>query len=146
MWAVSAKWLFGTAMGRGVLMGGSAAIGVALGVYAFSSHFEDKGYERCKGEQAAALNDANEKQAEENAAKDKLGTEIAQQAATEAEAVVKSADTNAITTKEQIKDVYKKPPTTAPVALGSCVHPLDDRVQDRIDRAVRQANAAGGTL
>lgn len=140
MWAGIMKWLFGTAMGRGVLLGGSISIGIAAGWYLFSSHYEDKGYQKCQAEQLEAINKGNVKQAQENAEKDKLGSEIAQAATEGAEAVVKEADDNAVSTKEEIKDVYKKPPATAPVALGSCVHPVDQRVQDRIDRAVRQAN------
>lgn len=140
MWAAAMKWLFGTAMGRGVLLGGSISIGMVAGWYLFSSHYEQKGYKQCQTEQLEAINEANAKTARENAAKDKLGSEIAQGALDDAANVVKEADNNAISTKEDIKDVYKKPPATAPVSFGSCVHPVDQRVQDRIDRAVRQAN------
>jgi hypothetical protein len=140
MWTRIAGWLFGTAMGRGVLLGGSISIGIAAGWYLFSSHYETKGYEKCQSEQLEAIAKGNVKQANENAEKDKLGSEIAQEALDDAAGVVKEADNNAISTKEDIKDVYKKPPATAPVSFGSCVHPVDQRVQDRIDRAVRQAN------
>lgn len=134
-------WLFGTAMGRGVLLGASISIGIAAGWYIFSSHYETVGYNKCQSEHQEALNKANTEQAEENARKNELGSAIAKDAAENAANVVKDAEQNTTTTKEGISDAYKDPPRTAPVVLGSCVHPVDDRVQDRIDAAVRKANA-----
>lgn len=136
-------WLFGTATGRGVLLGGSIAIGLALGWWLFSSHYEAQGYQRCKSEQTEALNRANAEQAAKNAANDKASAEVGQQTADAANTVVAGADANTASTKETIEDVYSKPPTTAPLALGSCAHPVDQRVQDDIDAAVRRANDAG---
>lgn len=133
-------WLFGTAMGRGVLLGASISIGVAAGWYIFSSHYETVGYNKCQSEHQEALNKANAEQAAENARKNELGSAIAKDAAENADATVKDADANTTTTKEGISDAYKDPPRTAPVSIGSCVHPVDDRVQDRIDAAVREAN------
>lgn len=139
-------WLFGTATGRGVLLGGSIAIGLALGWWLFSSYYESQGYQRCKSEQAEALNRANVEQAKKNAESDKASAEVGQQTADAANTVVRDADAGTSTAKETIEDVYAKPPSTAPLALGSCVHPVDQRVQDDIDAAVRRANAAGGSL
>lgn len=146
MTAAIIKWLFGTAMGRGVLLGGSIAIGLALGWWLFSSYYDSQGYQRCKDEQIKALNQANVDQAAKNAANDKASAEVGQQTADAANKVVREADNSTATTKETIEDVYAKPPATAPLALGSCVHPVDQRVQDDIDAAVRRANAAGGAL
>lgn len=146
MTAAIIKWLFGTAMGRGVLLGGSVAVGLTIGWWAFSSHYDAVGYRRCKDEQARAVNDANVKQARENANNDATSASVGQHAAASAEAVAKAADQGTTKTKETIEHVYAEPPTTAPIALGSCVHPLDQRVQDDIDAAVRRANAAGGAL
>lgn len=146
MTATIIKWLFGTAMGRGVLLGGSISIGLALGWWLFSSHYDSQGYQRCKSEQAEAVAKANAEQAEKNAANDAASAEVGQQTADAGNKVVRDADDNAASTKETIEDVYSKPPTTAPVALGSCAHPVDQRVQDDIDAAVRRANAAGGAL
>ena len=146
MTATIIKWLFGTAMGRGVLLGGSIAIGLALGWWLFSSHYDSQGYLRCKNEQAEAAAAANAEQAEKNAANDAASAEVGQQTADAANTVVRDADAGTSTAKETIEDVYAKPPSTAPLALGSCVHPVDQRVQDDIDAAVRRANAAGGSL
>lgn len=140
-WSAAVKWLFNTPMGRGVTLAGSIAIGLAVGWWAFSSHYEQAGYERCQGEHAKALADANANQANKNAANDRTSAEVGQQTADAASKVVKDTDRDTNKTKETIDHVYEKPPTTAPVALGSCVHPVDQRVQDAIDRAVRQANS-----
>lgn len=139
-------WLFGTAMGRGVLLGLTLAIGVAGSWFLFAKHYDGEGYARCKAEQQAALNKANAEQAAENERKSLLGSEIAKDASEKAEGVVARADDDRTSTNEEITDVYEKPPATAPVAFGSCVHPVDPRVQSRIDDAVREANAAGGSL
>lgn len=144
--AVVMKWLFGTAMGRGVLLGGSITIGLALGWWLFSSYYDSQGYQRCKSEQIEALNRANVEQAKKNAESDKASAEVGQQTADAANTVVRDADARTSTAKETIEDVYAKPPSTAPLALGSCVHPVDQRVQDDIDAAVRRANSAGGSL
>lgn len=146
MTATILKWLFGTAMGRGVLLGGSITIGLALGWWLFSSHYESQGYQRCKNEQTKALNKANAEQAKKNAENDAASAEVGRQTADAANTVVSGADSNTAETKETIEDVYTKPPTTAPLALGSCVHPVDQRVQDDIDAAVRRANTTGGSL
>lgn len=146
MTAAIVKWLFGTAMGRGVLLGGSITIGLALGWWLFSSYYDSQGYQRCKSEQVEALNRANVEQAKKNAESDKASAEVGQQTADAANTVVRDADAGTSTAKETIEDVYAKPPSTAPLALGSCVHPVDQRVQDDIDAAVRRANAAGGSL
>ena len=146
MTAAILKWLFGTAMGRGVLLGGSVTIGLALGWWLFSAHYEAEGYERCKSEQVEALNNANVEQAKKNAENDAASAEVGQQTADAANTVVRGADDQSAATKETIEDVYAKPPATAPLALGSCVHPVDQRVQDDIDAAVRRANGAGGAL
>ncbi len=146
MLAAIGEFLFGTAMGRGVLLGGSIAIGLGLGWWLFSAHYDSQGYKRCKDEQLQALNQANVDQAAKNAANDKASAEVGQQTADAANKVVRDADAGTTTAKETIEDVYAKPPSTAPLALGSCVHPVDQRVQDDIDAAVRRANSAGGSL
>jgi hypothetical protein len=139
-------WLFGTKTGRTVLLCGAVAAGAAASWYAFSSHYDAQGYARCQSEHAAALNKANAKQDRENIERAKTGSQIGQEAAGNAQNVIHDADAAATTTKEDIHNVYKKPVATAPVALGSCVHPLDPRVQKRIDRAVSEANRSGGSL
>ncbi len=134
-------WLFGTAIGRGVVIGLGCAAGFAAAWWIFSSHYDAVGYQRCKDEQIEAINRANVEQAEKNAENDKASAEVGQQTADAANKVVREASDDAAKTKETIEDVYTKPPVTAPVALGSCVHPVDERVQDDIDAAVRRANS-----
>lgn len=139
-------WLFGTPMGRGVALGLSLAIGAAVSWYFFSSHYEKEGYDKCQAEHTAAQGQANADQAKKNDDNNKTSSEIGQAASAAAGTVVKDADHDAASAKKDIHDVYKQPPATAPLALGSCAHPLDKRVQERIDGAIREANAAGGSL
>ena len=142
MFATATAWMFGTKLGRTVTL---AAV-ILLCWWAFSSHYEQEGYNRCQREHAAAVARANIDQARQNTANDKTSAGIGQKAATAADKTVAKAEQSNAKTKENIDRVYSKPPTTAPVVLGSCVHPLDDSVQDDIDRAVDRANATGSTL
>ena len=135
-------WMFGTKLGRAVTL---AAV-ILICWWAFSSHYEQEGYNRCQREHAAAVARANIDQARQNTANDKTSAGIGQKAATAADKAVAAVDKQTTKTKENTDRVYSKPPTTAPIALGSCVHPLDDSVQDDIDRAVDRANATGSTL
>lgn len=135
MWATAIKWLFGTAMGRGVLMGGSIAIGMALGWWAFSTHYYNQGVAECQAGRATDTNAANVAQGEQNIANNKTSSDIAKETDAEAVKVAEDAEKAKSESKETIENVYKKPPVTAPVAIGSCVHPVDERVQDRISKA-----------
>lgn len=129
-------FIFGTAIGRTLLV-----VGLVAGCWwAFSSHYIEQGKIECRAEYAEAQNKANADQIDENNRKEQAGNEIAKDADQAAEELVKETDHDVVSTKEEIRDVYKAPPATAPIALDSCVHPLDERVQERIDGAVRQAN------
>jgi len=146
MWAKAIAWLFGTPMGRGVTLAGSIAIGLAVGWWGFSSHYEQVGYDKCQAEHLAKENKANVDQAKTNAENDKTSAAVGQQTADAGSKVIKDTDRDTNKSRENIEHAYAKPSVTAPVAFGSCVHPVDKRVQDTIDNAVRQANAAGGSL
>ena len=135
-------WMFGTKLGRAVTL---AAV-ILLCWWAFSSHYEQAGYGRCQREHAAAVARADAEQARQNAANDKTSAKVGQAAAIKAGEAIVAVDTQTTKTKENTDRVYSKPPTTAPIALGSCVHPVDDSVQDDIDRAVDRANSTGSTL
>lgn len=140
MWTAMLKWLFGTAMGRGVLLGGSITIGLAGGWFLFSSHYDNAGYQRCKGEQASALAEANAERARNNIEAGKTAGTIGRETSDAVSNIVKDANNNTTTDKETVDEIYRQPPKTAPVAIGSCVHPVDDRVQERIDRSVSRSN------
>lgn len=139
MLASGVAWLFGTKVGRAVLLS-SVVLACWWG---FSSHYRRVGYDKCQAEHAAAVAKANEEQARKNAKNDRKSAAVGQTAASAGNKVVSTADTNSNKTKETITDVYSEKPSTAPVAYGSCVHPVDQRVQDGIDAAVRRANDAG---
>lgn len=132
------NWLFNTAVGRALAL----AVVILLCWWGFSAHYKRVGYDECQAEHAEALNKANVKQAEKNAENDRTSAKVGKDAADAGAAATKKADVNTAKTKETIHDVYSKPPVTAPVAYGSCVHPVDKRVQDGIDEAVRRANGA----
>ena len=142
MFTTAIAWMFGTKLGRAVTL----AVVILLCWWAFSSHYEQEGYNRCQREHAAAVAQANIDQARQNTANDKTSAGIGQKAATAADKAVAAVDKQTTETKENTDRVYSKPPTTAPIVLGSCVHPVDDSVQDDIDRAVDRANATGSTL
>lgn len=146
MWATALKWLLGTQTGRGVLIGGSIAIGMAVGWFAFSTHYYNEGVAACEAKLLRAANTSNVAQAATNEKNNATASAVATAATKAGAAVIADADESADESKGVIADVYKKPPTTAPVSLAACVHPVDDRVQDRIGAAVRAANEAGGSL
>lgn len=143
MFAAAWKWLLGTATGRGVLIGGAVSIGMAIGWYVFSSHYETEGYNRCKAEYAEAQAKADREQAEKNAKNDKASSDITKDTTKAGENIVAAADKANADSKKEIEYVYRDPPQTAPVAFGSCVHPVDNRVQQEIGEAIRAANTPG---
>lgn len=132
-WFITSKW------GLTILVAAAIAAGMALALWLFADHYYDKGKADCQGDLIAATAKANQAQAAANEARNKLASEVANRATASGAAVVKEADTTTQSTKEVIRYVYRDPPTTKPVA-GSCVHPVDKRVQDRISEAVRAAN------
>lgn len=144
MWMKAVGWLFGTAMGRGVLLGGSIAIGMALGWYVFSTHYYNEGVASCQAGRVEDTNAANVAQGEQNIADNLTSSEIGKAADADAAKVAADAEEAKNDSKETVHEVYKKPPVTAPVAIGSCVHPLDERVQDRIGKARAAAVEARG--
>lgn len=139
-------FMLGTRLGQTITLALAISLAVGLSWWAFSSHYTGVGYEKCQGEHAAALAKANADQAAKNAENDRTSAEIGNQAADDAADVAKKADAGEAGAKEIVDDVYSKPAQTAPVALGSCVHPVDQRVQDAIDAAVRRANSPRGEV
>lgn len=135
MWAPAIAWLVGTKAGRSVALAVALLLGALLSWWAFSSHYYDQGVAACQSGRATDTNAANVAQGEQNIANNKTSAELAKEADSEAVKVVEDAEKAKSESKETVSDVYKKPPVTAPIAIGSCVHPLDDRVQDRISKA-----------
>ncbi len=142
MWASIVKFLFATPIGRGVLIGGGISIGIAAGWWLFSSHYEGRGYARCQSEHLAAAVSAAAGQARKNAENNQISSQVGKDTADAVSTTIAKADENTGRAKETITDVYRDPPKTAPVVLGSCVHPVDPRVQERIDAAVSRTTRA----
>lgn len=139
-------WLFTTKLGRIILLVGLSLVVVGLSWWAFSSHYDRVGYDRCQSEHAKALAEANARQAEENTRKNEVSSAIAAESASSSEELRAAADISTAETKEVIRYVYRDRPATAPVRPLSCAHPVDPRVQRELDEALRRANEAGGPL
>lgn len=129
-------WLFNTKLGQALV----ALIIIAACWWGFSSHYTKVGYEQCQTEQRDAVAKANVDQAAKNEDRNDTASEIAKEASEAATAVTTEADTSSAKTTEVIRYVYRDRPTSAPVVIGSCAHPLDDRLQKRLDEAVNRAN------
>lgn len=135
MWSIAIKWLFGTSMGRGVLLGCSLMVGAGASWWLFSDHYYGKGKTDCQLARLQDTNLANVAQGERNAANNATSSQIGQESAKAGNAAVDDAVKAAETSKEKVDVVYRDPPATAPVAYGSCVHPVDDRVQQQFEQA-----------
>ena len=128
-------WLFRTKSGNAV---GLAAL-ILLLWWIFSSHYEAAGYAACQAENDRAIAQANVTVKEGQDARDKKTDAISDKAREAGSSATAEIDTKTTETKEVIRYVYKTEIKTVPVAAGSCVHPVDGGVQDRIDAAYRQA-------
>lgn len=144
MWKKVIARLFGTAMGRGVLLGASMSIGALVSWYAFKTHYYDAGFQACQLGRVTDTNAANVAQGKQNTANNEASSEAGKLADAEAAKVAADAEAAKQDSQETVHEVYKKPPVTAPIVVGSCVHPLDERVQDRIG-AARAAAAQART-
>lgn len=130
------SWLFGTKLGQLLV----ALVIIAACWWAFSSHYDEVGYQRCQQEHRDAQANADREQAAENEARNETSSEIAKDASDATVEVINQADNSSAEVKKEIQYVYLDRPRTAPVALGSCAHPLDGGVQQRLEEAVGRAN------
>lgn len=89
-----------------------------------------------------AVAEARQKATDHAAAQARASSGIAATARTDSQAAAAAIEKTTVETKEVIRYVYRDPPKGAPVRPGSCVYPLDGRVQDRIQLSVDQARAA----
>jgi hypothetical protein len=131
-----------TRLGQSLLLAAGISVAVGLTYWLVSSRAYDRGYAACQAQHAAAVDKANREQAKAEDAQRQGATEIAKTADASAQAATRAADEATHVTREVIDDVYREPPKTNPVVFGACVqlHPVDDRVQRRIDEAVDSAN------
>ena len=98
----------------------------ALIAWATYSWIFNKGIAKCKADQATAA-----QKAEKPAAK------IAAKATEKAAVVVDKIDKKVEADKVAVHVIYRDRPVTAPIKVGSCVHPLDPRTQKLIEDAAR---------
>lgn len=120
-----AAWLLNTALGRALCV---SAI-VLLCWWGFSSYYEAKGREQCKAAATAGYVKQEDK-----------GRDIAQAADKAIDDVEKRADEQRTVVVTEIKTVYRDRPAGPPVAPGSCVYPVDERVQAALQAQLDHAN------
>lgn len=135
-----AKWFITSKIGIALLL--AAAMLTAAGVthHVISKNAYNRGVSDTVAKYLAERAIANQRQAIENERKNKLASAIANKADADGQKATTDTDIKTNQTKEVIRYVYHDAPRTQPVAAGSPVHPLDQRVQARIDQAVDQAN------
>lgn len=97
-----------------------------------------RGYDRCQAQHAAAAARANIDAVAKERKRDAEGDVIAGEADARAADVVRDAGSEAASAEERIKVVYRD--RWLDPAPGRCSVPLDPRVQDEIDAAVRRSN------
>lgn len=131
-------WLFGTRAGQVLVL----ALLIAGLIFGLKSCGKKEGYEQAQVEQAVATGKANVKEHDRQVERDQTSAAITSDTNKKAEEAVATSEKNTTELKEKVRDVYGQKPKTAPVAVGVVLHPLDERVQDAINRAVDQANTA----
>ncbi len=134
-------WFLTSKMGRTILI--SLGLVVILGgLYWFLDHRAyTRGMADCQAAYNAAQVEADRDQAKREDAQRHEATQIAKDSDTKAQEATRATDTATAETKEVIRYVYRDPPKTQPVVAGTCVHPLDARVQREINKAVDSANS-----
>lgn len=120
-----AAWLLNTNLGRAVCL----ATVILLCWWGFSSYYEAKGREQCKAAATAAYVKQEGK-----------GRDIATKADEAIETVERTADQQRTVVVTEIKTVYRDRPAGPPVAPGSCVYPVDGRVQAALQAQLDRAN------
>lgn len=145
MWLRVIGWIFGTPIGRTLLIAALLAAGLAIGHHLFSSYYYNQGVIDCNAKHMEELNKSNVAQANQNAASNLVSSDLGKEASRNADKLLTDVTTNNQTGKGKINEAYKAPSTAAPVAFGSCVYPVDDSVQDVFEQARRAANKARGS-
>jgi hypothetical protein len=136
----AALWFVESKYGIAILLVLALTGGMLFGHHVYAKHYFEKGVAEERGRQLAAQAHANVLQAAENARRDREAAEISRLADERASKATNETDTTTNKTKEVIRYVYRDRPQNKPVAPGACVHPVDQRVQERLRAAVDSAN------
>lgn len=137
--AKAGAWLVGSRAGLIVLLVGAIAVSAGLTYWWISDRAYDRGVADCQAAQAEAIGEANTAVVEKEREQAAAASGISRDADEAAARATGSTDEATLATKEVIRHVYHEVPVTT-----ACVpRPLDERVQDRFDAAVDQANRAG---
>lgn len=137
-------FLLTTKLGRSISAALLIALGVGIAWWAFSDHYYDKGVAACEAGYKALQGESNRRQSDLNNQSNVTSSAVANAADKAGAAVIAATDSTVTGGKENVRIIYRDPPKTAPVAPGSCVHPVDRRVQSRIEAARAAANRAAG--
>lgn len=133
------NFFLNTRLGQSLLLTGGIAAAVGLTYWLVSSRAYDRGYAACQAEKAEAIGKANLEQAGQEQTQREGATDIAKASDTAAADATRVADALTNHTNEVIHETFREPPHAQPAA-GSCVRPVERRVQDRLDAAVDSAN------
>lgn len=134
-WFITSKW------GITILLAVALAAGSLITYKLVVDRAFDRGVAKCRGELLAATALENQRQARLNVQRNTAASEIANAADAAGADVVRETDAATNDAKETIHVVYRDRPATKPVAPGSCVHPVDKRVQDKLSEAFNSANS-----
>jgi len=132
-------WLLTTKVGRAVAATTLVAITLVTSWYFFSSHYTKAGYDACQAEHALAVAEDNIKVNEAQNKRDATTDKISDKADDTAAEVIEKTNTDTNETKTAIRTVYKDRVVTVPTVAGSCVHPVDSKVQSAIQDAWKSA-------
>lgn len=135
-------WLINSRIGQSILL----ALACLLTAYVAYRWAYNNGKHDCEASVAAQQADANIQVHDEGVKRDATSSDISKDTTEKATETVAKIDTTTGKQTEVIRYVYRDRPRTTPVAPGSCVHPVDDRVQEVFDQAVHRANGSGGPL
>jgi hypothetical protein len=111
---------FATKLGQAVIIAGV----ILLCWLGFSRYYEAEGKRKCEAAYAAAAQK-----------RDNASIDIGKKATAKAEEDTKRIDKTTQEAKTEVRTVYRDVLRTVPLE-GSCVHPLDPRVQSRIEQAI----------
>ena len=132
-------WFVTSKTGLTILLALALAAGGGITWFMFAKHYRAQGVAQCEGKHLGEAAIEAQRQARENVKRNADASRIANTADAAGAASALATDVASNTTREVIRDVYHEVPRTKSIT-GSCVHPVDKRVQAEFDKAVGAAN------
>lgn len=135
-------FFFETKVGRSLGLAILLALAIGITWWRVDARAFARGQADIQAKWDAAVSTARQRATDSTAADAHAASGIAATARTASANATAAVDKTVAQTKEVIRYVYRDPPAGAPVRPGSCVYPLDQRVQDRIQLGLDQAASA----